>query len=120
MLNDTRSSLNRSMPAAKSKTVHGRTRPRAKSANSDPCADHSSSSLPSSTSSGLQQMIEEERNCVDVAHQIAALRRVQGDMLRDHLAAIAEAAIAGTVSEPERHRLVDEGGAQRFRCENRY
>ena len=63
---------------------------------------------------GLQQMIEGARNCVDIAHQIsavvAALRRVQGDMLRDHLTAIAEAAVAGTMSEAERRRLADEVG----------
>ena len=64
---------------------------------------------------GLQQMIESERNCIDIAHQInavaAALRRVEGDMLRDHLAAIAEAAIAGDLSGAERRRLADEVGA---------
>ena len=64
---------------------------------------------------GLQQMIETERNCVEVAHQItaavAALRRVQGDMLRDHLAACALAAVSGDISESERRRLADEVGA---------
>ena len=64
---------------------------------------------------GLQQMIQSERNCVDVAHQInavvAALRRVEGDMLRDHLAALAEAAISGDLSGAERRRLADEFGA---------
>lgn len=63
---------------------------------------------------GLQQMIEGERNCVDIAHQInaviAALRRVQGDMLRDHLVAIAEASVAGNISAGERRRLADEIG----------
>jgi CsoR family transcriptional regulator, copper-sensing transcriptional repressor len=63
---------------------------------------------------GLQQMIESERNCVDIAHQVnavvAALRRVGGDMLRDHLAAIAEAVIAGDLSPAERRRLADEVG----------
>lgn len=63
---------------------------------------------------GVQQMIERERNCIEVAHQIgavtAALRRVQGDMLRDHLAALAEAAILGRLSETERRRLADEVG----------
>ena len=61
---------------------------------------------------GLQQMIEDGRNCVDVAHQInaaiAALRRVQGDMLRDHLKAIARASITGDLPERERQRLADE------------
>jgi CsoR family transcriptional regulator, copper-sensing transcriptional repressor len=38
---------------------------------------------------GLQQMIENERECVEITHQIsaviAALRRVQGAMVREHL-----------------------------------
>lgn len=63
---------------------------------------------------GLQQMIESERNCIDIAHQIgaciAALRRVQGDMLRDHLTALAEAVVTGKLSEAERRRLADEVG----------
>ena len=57
-------------------------------------------------------MIEDGRNCVDVAYQInaaiAALRRVQGDMLRDHLQAIALASITGDLPERERKRLADE------------
>jgi len=63
---------------------------------------------------GLQQMIESDRNCVDISHQInavvAALRRVEGDMMRDHLAAISEAAIAGSLTAAERRRLADEVG----------
>ena len=63
---------------------------------------------------GLQQMIEAERDCIDIAHQInaviAALRRVEGDMLRDHLAAIAEATTSGNLSAPQRSRLADEIG----------
>lgn len=63
---------------------------------------------------GLQQMIETERDCIDIAHQItavvAALRRVQGDMLRDHLTACAKAATNGDISEAERRRLADELG----------
>jgi len=62
---------------------------------------------------GIQQMIEGGRFCVDIAHQIsavtAALRRVQGDMLRDHVVANAHA--AGGASESERRRLADEIGA---------
>ncbi len=64
---------------------------------------------------GLQRMIEQERYCVDVAHQInaviAALRRVQSDMIRDHLAACAEAALSGDLSEAERRQLTDEIGS---------
>ena len=63
---------------------------------------------------GLQQMIENGRECVEVAHQInaavAALRRVQGDMLRDHLEASSKAVLAGALSEAERRRLTDEVG----------
>ena len=63
---------------------------------------------------GIQQMIESGRDCVDVAHQIgaavAALRRVQGDMMRDHLTACARAAVSGDLSEAERRRLADEVG----------
>ncbi len=63
---------------------------------------------------GLQQMIESDRYCVEIAHQInaviAALRRVEGDMLREHLAACAVAAIAGKISNAERQRLAHEVG----------
>jgi DNA-binding FrmR family transcriptional regulator len=64
---------------------------------------------------GLQQMIEKERNSVDVAHQIsaciAALARVRGDMLRDHLAELIEATIQGKLPEAKRRRLAEEVGA---------
>lgn len=63
---------------------------------------------------GLQQMIESARDCVEIAHQInavvAALRRVQGDMLREHLEATSRAILAGKLSEAERRRLADEVG----------
>lgn len=63
---------------------------------------------------GLQQMIETERDCVDIAHQInavvAALRRVEGDMLRDHLGALAEATASGSLTAAERRRMADEIG----------
>ena len=61
---------------------------------------------------GLQQMIEDGRHCVEVAHQIdaaiAALRRVQADMLRDHLHALVQASVIGDLSEAERRRMADE------------
>lgn len=54
---------------------------------------------------GLQQMIENERDCLDVTHQISAtinaLRRVQIDMLQKHLAALGEKATAGNLSPSE-------------------
>lgn len=63
---------------------------------------------------GLQQMIENERNCVEVAHQmsavIAALRRVQGEMLKEHLSVCAEAAINGKLPAAKAKRLADEVG----------
>lgn len=61
---------------------------------------------------GLQQMIEEERHCIDVAHQIsavrAALQRVEADMLRDHLQAIIEATVTSDLPASERRQLADE------------
>lgn len=61
---------------------------------------------------GLQQMIEDGRYCIDIAHQInaviAALRRVQADMLRDHLQAIATAKLKGDMPETEGQRFADE------------
>ena len=61
---------------------------------------------------GLQQMIDSERYCVDVAYQInaviAALRRVQADMLRDHMQACVEASMTGDLSGGERRRLAEE------------
>ena len=64
---------------------------------------------------GLQQMIDGGRDCLDVTHQIsaviAALRRVQGDILSDHIAACARAAVTGDLSEAERRRLAEEVGA---------
>lgn len=60
-------------------------------------------------------MIENERDCVDIAHQIsaviAALRRVQGDMVRDHLIAMAETSIAGNLSATKARQLASEVGA---------
>ncbi len=64
---------------------------------------------------GLQQMIETGRYCVDVAHQIdaviAALRRVQSDMIRDHMHAVITASLTGDLPEAERRRLADEIGS---------
>lgn len=64
---------------------------------------------------GLQKMIEGERDCLDIAHQItavvAALRRVQGDMIRDHLAGIVESAASNRLTEAERLKLAEEIGA---------
>ena len=64
---------------------------------------------------GIQQMIENERDCVEIAHQIsaviAALRRVQGDMVRDHLTVLAESSVAGGLSVAKARRLADDVGS---------
>ncbi|MEP6902292.1 MAG: metal-sensitive transcriptional regulator [Actinomycetota bacterium] len=61
---------------------------------------------------GVQKMISAGRDCLDIVHQISAiinaLRRVQNDMLRDHLAALGEAIIAGNLSPQERREMADE------------
>ncbi|MBM1175499.1 metal-sensitive transcriptional regulator [Microvirga arabica] len=61
---------------------------------------------------GLEQMIEEGRYCGDVVNQInaavAALHRVQVDMLRDHLKACVEASLSADLPEEERQRLARE------------
>ena len=63
---------------------------------------------------GLQQMIESDRDCVEVVYQvsavIAALRRVQGDMLRDHLQECANAALVGELSATKARHLIDKIG----------
>ena len=61
---------------------------------------------------GLQQMIENERDCLDVTHQISAtinaLRRVQVDMLQKHLAALGEKVMDGTLTSSERRSVAEE------------
>ncbi len=63
---------------------------------------------------GVQQMIETGRYCVDVAHQIdaviAALRRVQSDMVREHMHALVQSSVAGDFPQSKRQRLADEVG----------
>jgi CsoR family transcriptional regulator, copper-sensing transcriptional repressor len=57
-------------------------------------------------------MIEEGRYCGDVTDQInaavAALHRVQVDVLRDHLKACVEDSLSRDLSEDERRHLADE------------
>ena len=61
---------------------------------------------------GLQKMIDTDRNCLDIVHQISAvisaLRRVQKDMLGDHLAALGESIVAGDLAPQKRRELADE------------
>lgn len=61
---------------------------------------------------GIQQMVTDRRYCVDIGHQIdaviAALRRVQSDMIRDHLEALIQATVASDIPEDRRRELADE------------
>lgn len=61
---------------------------------------------------GMQKMIDDGRNCLDIVHQISAiinaLRRVQKDMLGDHLAALGEAIIAENLTSQQRREMADE------------
>lgn len=61
---------------------------------------------------GMQKMITEGRDCLDIVHQISAiinaLRRVQNDMLREHLAALGEAIIAENLTAQQRREMADE------------
>ncbi|MGI8670352.1 MAG: metal-sensitive transcriptional regulator [Aridibacter sp.] len=58
---------------------------------------------------GIQKMIEDKRDCLEIIHQISAiinaLRRVQNDMLKDHLAALGEAIITNNLSRQERNEM---------------
>lgn len=57
-------------------------------------------------------MIQNQRYCLDVMNQIeaitAALRRVEADMLRDHIAAVSRTAMTGRLSKRECQHLADE------------
>lgn len=61
---------------------------------------------------GLQKMIESDRDCLDITHQISAiinaLRRVQIDMLHKHLAALGEAVVTENLPPQARRELADE------------
>ncbi len=60
---------------------------------------------------GLQQMIHDQRYCIDVINQMeaitAALRRVQSDMLRDHITAVSRTAMTGGLSEADCINMAD-------------
>lgn len=57
-------------------------------------------------------MIQNQRYCLDVMNQIeaitAALRRVEGDMLRDHIAAVSRTAVSGRLKDSDCEHLADE------------
>lgn len=64
---------------------------------------------------GLRKMIETERDCLEICQQLSAimnaLRRVQIDMLREHLSAVGEALITENIPPKKRREMADEIGA---------
>jgi CsoR family transcriptional regulator, copper-sensing transcriptional repressor len=60
---------------------------------------------------GLSRMVEEDRYCIDIVTQIAAvraaLRRLEEEILRDHVAHCVEHAIASG-NKADQRRKIDE------------
>ena len=60
---------------------------------------------------GLARMVEEDRYCIDVVTQIgavrAALRRVEEEILRDHVAHCVEHAIASGDKTDQRRKVAE-------------
>ena len=60
---------------------------------------------------GLAKMVEEDRYCIDVVTQIAAaraaLRRVEEEILRDHVAHCVEHAIASGDPKEQRAKIAE-------------
>ena len=60
---------------------------------------------------GLQRMVEEDRYCIDVVTQIsavrAALRRVEEEVLQDHVAHCVEHAIASGDKADQRQKIAE-------------
>jgi CsoR family transcriptional regulator, copper-sensing transcriptional repressor len=60
---------------------------------------------------GLSKMVDEDRYCIDIVTQIsavrAALRRVEEEVLRDHVAHCVEHAIAGSNKADQRQKITE-------------
>jgi DNA-binding FrmR family transcriptional regulator len=60
---------------------------------------------------GLAKMVEDDRYCIDVVTQIsavrAALRRVEEEVLRDHVAHCVEHAIASGNAVEQRNKVAE-------------
>jgi len=60
---------------------------------------------------GLSKMVEEDRYCIDIVTQIsavrAALRRVEEEVLRDHVAHCVEDAIASGNKTDQREKITE-------------
>ena len=61
--------------------------------------------------SGLSKMVEDNRYCIDIVTQIsavrAALRRVEEEILRDHVAHCVEHAIASGDRADQRQKIAE-------------
>ncbi len=60
---------------------------------------------------GLSRMVEEDRYCIDIVTQIAAvraaLRRVEEEVLRDHIAHCVEHAIVSGDAGEQRRKIAE-------------
>jgi DNA-binding FrmR family transcriptional regulator len=60
---------------------------------------------------GISRMVEEDRYCIDIVTQIgavrAALRRVEEEILRDHVSHCVEHAIASGDAEEQRRKVAE-------------
>ena len=60
---------------------------------------------------GLSKMVDEDRYCIDIVTQIsavrAALRRVEEEVLRDHVAHCVEHAIASGNKADQREKIAE-------------
>ena len=60
---------------------------------------------------GLARMVEDDRYCIDIVTQIsavrAALRRVEEEILREHVAHCVEHAIASGDKEDQRQKVAE-------------
>jgi CsoR family transcriptional regulator, copper-sensing transcriptional repressor len=60
---------------------------------------------------GLSRMVEEDRYCIDIVTQIAAvraaLRRVEEEILRDHIAHCVEHAIVSGDAAEQRRKIAE-------------
>jgi DNA-binding FrmR family transcriptional regulator len=60
---------------------------------------------------GLSRMVEEDRYCIDIVTQIsavrAALRRVEEEVLRDHVAHCVEHAISSGDQADQRQKIAE-------------
>jgi DNA-binding FrmR family transcriptional regulator len=60
---------------------------------------------------GIARMVEEDRYCIDIVTQIAAvqaaLRRVEEEILRDHVATCVEHAVASGNKDEQRKKIAE-------------